>query len=186
MPLVGSQITPGMVIALKDQLYRVESAVKVTLKGGDPIVKTKLKNLLSEETLEKNFKQTDEVEEVFLSEGRLEYLYLEGKNYLFLDIDKLVETLVPPTIVGEEASFLKEGVEVKAIYYGDKIFSIELPQFLELMVVKCEDSNEKLTVSNATKIATLETGAKIPVPLFIEVGDVIKVDTKTSEYIQRI
>lgn len=183
----GSQITPGMVLSIDDKLYRVESSVKVTLsKGAAPFVKTKLKNLLSEEVLEKNFKQNQEVEEVFLSESHLEYLYLEGKNYLFLDTEKLEEVVVPPNVVNDDANYLKEGVDVKAVYYGDKIFSIELPQFLELMVTKCEDSSEKLTVSNATKIATLETGAKIPVPLFIEVGDVIKVDTKNNEYIQRI
>lgn len=180
-----TQITPGMVISLKGELYRVDSCVKVSAKGPS-FIKTKLKNLMTEEMLEKNFKPTDKVDEVFLDERQLEYLYLEDKSYLFLDVDNLEQVSVPPQIVGQKVNFLKEGVEVKTVFYGKTVFSIELPQFLELMVAKTEESKEKITVSNATKIATLETGAKIQVPLFVEVGDIIKVDTKSSEYIQRI
>ncbi len=181
-----TSISPGMIINLKGKLYRVESSVKVTVAKGTPFIKTKLKNLISDEVLERNFKQDQVVEEVFLSESKLEYLYLEKKDYLFLDIDKLERVPVPPEIIENKVNYLKEGVQVKAIFYGDTIFSIELAQFLELMITKTEESSEKITVSNATKLATLETGAKIQVPLFVEIGDLIKVDTKTDEYIQRI
>ena len=91
--------------------------------------------------------------------------------------------LVPTSIVGDKVYYLKEAVEVKASFYGNDIFSIELPQFLELMVVRI-DSEEKATTTSS-KIARLETGAKIEVPPFIEVGDIIKVDT-SGEYIQRV
>ena len=80
----------------------------------------------------------------------------------------------------------KEGIELKAMFYGSSIFSVELPQFLELMVVKTEESESAAHVANATKIAILETGAKVEVPMFIESGDIIKVDTQTNEYIQRV
>ncbi|MCH9633330.1 MAG: Elongation factor P [Chlamydiae bacterium] len=182
---VQTQITPGMVISLKGDLFRVDSCVKVSAKGPS-FIKSKLKNLITEEVVEKNFKPTDKVEEVFLDERQLEYLYLEDKNYLFLDIDNLEQVSVSPSVVGQKVDFLKEGVEVKTVFYGRTVFSIELPQFLELMIAKTEESKEKITVSNATKIATLETGAKVQVPLFVDVGDIIKVDTKNSEYIQRI
>ncbi|MEM8728082.1 MAG: elongation factor P, partial [Chlamydiota bacterium] len=119
-------------------------------------------------------------------EQRLEFLYLEGKGYLFLDIDKLDEVLVSVDIVGDKANYLKEGIQIKAIFYGATIFSIELPQFLELMIVKLEDIRSKVSVSPVSKIAILETGAKVEVPLFIEVGDIIKVDTHLGEYVQRI
>ncbi len=180
-----TQITPGMVISLKGELYRVDSCVKVSAKG-PAFIKTKLKNLITEEVLEKNFKPNEKVEEVFLDERNLEFLYIEDKNYLFLDVENLEQVSVLPQVVAQKVNFLKEGVEVKTVFYGETVFSIELPQFLELMVAKTEESKEKITVSNATKIATLETGAKIQVPLFVEVGDIIKVDTNTSEYIQRI
>lgn len=178
-------ITPGMVISLKKELYRVDSCVKVTAKG-PAFIKAKLRHLITDEVLEKNFKPNQEVEEVFLGERQLEFLYVEDKDFLFLDVENLSQVAVVPSVVGKSVDFLKEGVQVKAVFYGDTVFSVDLPQFLELMVAKTEESKEKITVSNATKVATIETGAKIQVPLFVEVGDIIKVDTKNSEYIQRI
>jgi len=182
----SNQLTPGMTVSVDDQIYRVESCVKVTVAKGVPFIKTKLKNLMTDEVVEKNFKLNHPVQEVSLVERRLEYLYLEGKDYLFLDIGNLEQVLVPASVIGEKVNFLKEGTELKAMFYGDSIFSVELPQFLELMVLKTESSDSPIHVANATKIAILETGAKIEVPLFVESGDIIKVDTHTNEYIQRV
>ena len=184
--ITSNQISPGMTLSLDGKIYRVESSVKVTVAKGVPFIKTKLKNLMSDEVIEKNFKLDQTVDEVNLSERRLEYLYMEGKDYLFLDIDELEEVLVSSDVVSDKIHFLKEGVQLKAMFYGDTIFSVELPQFLELMVVKLEDMESKVSVSEASQIAVLETGAKVEVPLFIEMGDVIKVDTHISEYVQRI
>lgn len=183
--VTNTQITPGMIISLKGDLFRVDSSVKVSAKG-PAFIKTKLRNIVTDEVVEKNFKPNQAVDEVFLDERDLEFLYLEGKEYLFLDVNKLDQVLVPPSVIGHKMHFLKEGVQVKATFYGDMVFSVDLPQFLEIMVSKTEESKEKITVSNATKVATLETGAKIQVPLFVEVGDIIKVDTDSGEYIQRI
>ena len=97
----------------------------------------------------------------------------------------LDQVFVPSGIVGQKVNFLKEGVELKAFFYGDTIFAVELPQFLELMVAKTQTDGEGSSASG-TKVAILETGAKIEVPPFIETGDIIKVDTKTEEYIQRV
>jgi elongation factor P len=183
---MSNQITPGMILTVDGKVYRVESAVKVTVAKGVPFIKTKLKNLKNEDVVEKNFKLNQPVEEVYLTERRLEFLYLEGKDYLFLDIGNLEEVLVPANVIGDKVNYLKEGIEIKAMFYADSIFSVELPQFLELMVVKTEQSDSAASVANATKIAILETGAKIDVPMFVETGDIIKVDTHTNEYIQRV
>lgn len=182
----SNQLAPGMTLSLDGKIYRVESCVKVTVAKGVPFVKTKLKDLVSDELIEKNFKLNQPVQDVSLAERVLEYLYLEGKDYLFLDTSNLEQVLVPTQVIGEKVNYLKEGTELKAMFYGESIFSVELPQFLELMVVKTEISNAPAHVANATKIAILETGAKIEVPLFVESGDIIKVDTHTSEYIQRV
>jgi len=182
----SNQITPGMMISVDGKIYRVESAVKVTVAKGVPFVKTKLKNLISDEVIEKNFKVGQAIQEVSLTERKLEYLYLEGKDYLFLDVGNLDQVLVPTQVIGDKVNYLKEGTEIKATFYGDSIFSVELPQFLELMVVKTENSEAAAHVANATKIAILETGAKIEVPLFVESGDIVKVDTHSNEYIQRV
>lgn len=178
----ASQISPGMTLNIDGKIFRVESSVKVTLAKAHPFVKTKLRNLITDETIEKNFKLDQPIQEVSLVERALEFLYPEGKEYLFLDIGNLEQSLVPLQTLGDKIHFLKEGIQVKAMFYGETIFAIELPQFLELMVVKIEGTQ----AASGTKQAVLETGAKISVPLFIESGDVIKVDTQTNEYIQRV
>jgi len=183
--VLSNHITPGMTISVNGKLYRVESSVKVTVAKGNPFIKTKMRDLSSNEMTEKSFKLNQTLKDVSLAERRLEYLYPEGKDYLFLDIGNLEQVLVPSVVVGGKENYLKEGVEIKASFYGDTIFAIDLPQFLELMVAKTEGESAK-PLANATKVAILETGAKIEVPPFIEVGDIIKVDTKTDDYIQRV
>lgn len=181
----ANQISPGMTLNIDGKIFRVESSIKVTVAKGNPFVKTKLRNLLTDETIEKNFKLDQTVQEVSLVERTLEFLYPEGKEYLFLDIGNLEQVSVPTHILADKVNFLKEAIQVKAMFYGETIFAVELPQFLEIMVVKTE-ATDNTAGSNATKNAVLETGAKIPVPLFIESGDVIKVDTQVNEYIQRV
>jgi elongation factor P len=182
----SNQLAPGMTLSIDGKIYRVESCVKVTVAKGVPFMKTKLKNLLSDEVVEKNFKLNQPVQDVSLAERKLEYLYLEGKDYLFLDVGNLEQVLVPSSVIGDKVNYLKEGIELKAMFYGNSIFSVELPQFLELMVVKTEESESAAHVANATKLAILETGAKVEVPMFIESGDIIKVETQTNDYIQRV
>lgn len=185
MSTTSNQLAPGMTIAIDNNLYRVESSIKVTLPKGTPFIKTKLKDINTHEVLEKNFKLNQPVKNVSLIERKLEFLYPEGDDFLFLDVVELDQVAIPRSIVGDKINFLKEGVELKALFYGDTIFSVELPQFLELMVGKIENETKKKK-SNEERIAVLETGAKIIVPPFIEVGDIIKVDTKQDEYIQRV
>jgi elongation factor P len=182
----SQQIAPGMTLSVEGKLYRVESSTKVTLAKGQPFIKTKLRELTTDQMVEKNFKVGQEVEHVSLSERKLEFLYLEGKSFLFLDVGSLDQVLIPASVVGDKCQYLKEGIELQANFYGDTVFSIELPQFLELMISKTDPVGEGAALSNATKVAVLETGAKVEVPMFIESGDVIKVDTQSHEFVQRV
>ena len=182
----SNQLSPGMTINIDKKIFRVESCVKVSTTKGTPFIKTKLRDLLTEELIEKNFKLAQKIQEVSLVVHDLEYLYIEGKNFLFLDIGELENALVPPNVLGDKINYLKEGIRVKAFFYGNSIFSIELPQFLELMIIKTTSKEDKLSVANPTKTGVLETGAKIDVPLFVEVGDIVKVDTNLNEFIQRL
>lgn len=185
--LTSNQLIPGMTISVEGNIFRVESATKVTtVAKTPPFIKTKLKNLITEEIIEKNFKEGQTLQEVALDEHTLEYLYIEGKDYLFLDIDELERVIVPKGVIGDKVNYIKEGIQVKAKFYGDRIFSIELPQFLELMVVKTEGEENANLMTNATKFAILETGARIKVPMYIESGDIIKIDTLSNEWIQRV
>jgi elongation factor P len=182
--VMSNNLTPGMTLSINGKLFRVESSVKVTVPKGTPFIKAKLRDLTSQSIVEKSFKLSQAIKDVSLIERNLEFLYPEGKDYLFLDISTLEQVLIPSAIVGERVNFLKEGIDLTASFYGDTIFAIELPQFLELMVAKTESGKD--SQANGVRIAVLETGAKIEVPPFIEVGDIIKVDTKSDEYIQRV
>lgn len=186
--VASNHLTPSMTISINGKLYRVESSVKVTVSKGTPFIKTKLRDLISQDIIEKNFKLNQPITDVTLSERRLEFLYPEGKDYLFLDIGNLERVLIPMATIGSKINYLKEGIELKASFYGDTIFAVELPQFLELMVSKIEGGETRDAMGNSVKIATLETGAKIEVPPFIDVGDIIKVDTRneSGEYVQRV
>lgn len=181
--VMSNQIIPGMTIKVDGKIFRVESAVKVTVAKGTPFIKTKVRDLVSEEVVEKNFKLSQDVVEVALVEHTLEFLYPEGKEFLFLDISNLEQVKIGPKILGDKINYLKEGTQIKAMFYGDSIFSIELPQFLELMIIKIETKSDK---DNGGRMGVLESGAKVEVPSFIEVGDVIKIDCHTNEYIQRV
>jgi elongation factor P len=185
--VASNQISPGMTISINKKLYRVESSVKVTVPKGTPFIKSKLRELSTNKVVEKNFNLNQEIQDVALDERDLEYLYIEGKDFLFLDFKNLDQILVPATVVGDNTNYLKEGTVVKASFFGESPFSVELPQFLELMVSSDESHGKDSGImANATKTIVLETGAKVEVPPFIEVGDIIKIDTKTNEYIQRV
>lgn len=186
MVATNTTISAGMTISISGKLYRVESSVKVTVPKGTPFIKSKLRDLHTNEVIEKSFKPNQTVKEVVLTERNLEFLYVEGKDYLFLDIDNLDQVLIPSSVIGNRINYLKEGIDVKAQFYDDVIYTVEVPQFLELMVSKTEEISGKKMLTNATKKAVLETGASIEVPLFIEVGDIVKVDTRMDEYIQRV
>jgi len=181
-----SHISPGSTIEIDKKIFRVESSIKVNVAKGTPFIKTKLRDLVTDKIIEKNFKPTQEVKEVSLIEHPIEYLYQEGKDYLFLDIENLEQILVSAKVLKNSINYLKEGILLKAMFYGESIFAVELPQFLELMVVKTEKIDDKKSISNTTKRAILETGAEVDVPLFIEIGDVVKVDVHSNEYIQRV
>ena len=181
----SNQLNPGMIISINNSLYKVESSVKVTAPKGAPFIKTKLKDLTSGQLIEKSFKLGQTIKDVALVEKRLEFLYPEGESFLFLDIVNLDQINIPSQIIGDKVNYLKEGVEIKASLYGEIVFAVEMPQFLELMVAKAINEEEKVLLSES-KVIVLETGATVEVPPFIEVGDIIKVDTRTDEYIQRV
>lgn len=185
--VLASQIVPGMIVSLAKKVYRVEQMAKASgASKAAQFIKCKLRDLDSDEVIEKNFKPTQELEEVKLQEHKLEFLYLEGRASVFLDTATLELVRVADTVIGSKLHFLKEGIEVKALCYKTAAFSIELPQFLELMVSSMESDDRSGKFGRGARVATLETGAKIEVPPFIDVGDIVKIDPKTEEYIQRV
>jgi len=184
--LPSSQLVPGMTVNIDHKIYRIESSVKVTAAKGASFIKVSLRELLTDKLIEKNFKPDQDIEEVTMQEKTIVFLYIENKKYVFLDVEELSQVHLEQGIIGHKVEFLKEGIELKANSYGNTVFTVELPQFLELSVIKTEDPQDEGVIGATTKIAHLETGATVDVPLFVEVGDIVKVDTLSHEFVQRV
>lgn len=184
--ILASQLTSGMTIMIGKEPFKVEHVVKVSATKANPFIKAKLRHMMTQKQSEKNFRPNQEIEEVVLSDHRLEYLYPKEASHVFLDLNTLDIVSVTKDIISDSEVYLKEGIEVKGLCYGSALFAVEVPQFLELMVSGIATKGEGGRNGGGVRIATLETGAKIEVPPFVDVGDVIKVDTRSKEYIQRV
>lgn len=184
--VLSSQLAVGMFISTKDGLYKVLAVSKVSGSKGDSFIKASLKAIDSDIVIERNFKINQEIKEAQFESRNLEYLYIEDDSYLFLDLGNYEKIYISKDIMKDNFLFLKAGVTVSAMVYDDIVFSIELPHFLELMVSKTDFPEDVVLISGGTKQALLETGIEVTVPPFVEIGDVIKIDTRTCEYIQRV
>ncbi|WP_213318299.1 elongation factor P [Chlamydiifrater volucris] len=184
--VLSNQLSAGMFVSLKDGLFKIVSVEKITGPKGDVFFKVSLRSPDSDVVMERNFKSGQEVKEAQFESRTLEYLYVEGSSYLFLDLGDYEKILISREIMKDKNLLLKAGTTVTALVHGDTVFSVELPNFLELMVSKTDFPGEDMPISGGAKKALLETGIEILVPPFIEIGDVIKIDTRTCEYIQRV
>src|SRR3954468_17767569 len=150
------------------------------------IMRVKFRNLYTGSILERTFKQADRFKEITPSKRKKQFLYVEGDNYHFMDMESFDQLSYPKDRLGEAAGFLSENQEVEALYLDDKFLSISLPASVELKVTSTVPGVKGDSVSNMMKPATLETGVDIQVPLFVKEGDTIRVDTRTGEYLARI
>lgn len=154
-------------------------------KGG-AFVRTKLKSLISGRVLEKTFRSGEKVDVPDLEEKNMVYLYSDGADYHFMDNDTYEQTVLTEANLADAIGYLKENVAVDVLYHNKKPIGVEIPNFMELAIAETVPGVRGNTVSGATKPAKLETGATIQVPLFLNEGDVIKVDTRTNTYIERV
>ncbi len=154
-------------------------------KGG-AMVRLKLKNLRTGAITETTVKSGEKFEEVVLDKKKMQYLYKEDQNFVFMDNDSYEQITVPSDHIGDSEKFLQDNMEVDVLFYKDEILGVELPSTVILEVVYTEQGLKGDTATSATKIAKLETGAEINVPLFVNIGDKLKIDTRTGEYIQRV
>jgi elongation factor P len=185
--MIGTnEIKTGMAIVLDGDLYIIVSYDHVKPGKGQAFVRIKLKKLDTGQVVEKTFKSGEKLEDAFLETRKMEYLYSTGNEYVFMDNETYEQVTLDADFLGDAAKWLKENTEVSANVYEGKVVGIELPNFVELEVTETEPNIKGNTVSGGTKTATLETGAVVRVPLFVEIGDRIKVDTRTGEYITRI
>ena len=152
---------------------------------GAAFVRTKMKNVMTGGIVERTFSPTDKFENAYIERREMQYSYDDGDLYHFMDTETWEETLIPHDKVDDNFKFVKEEMMVKIISYKGNIFEVEPPTFVELAVAKTDPGFAGTTATNTLKPATLETGAEIKVPLFINEGDVLKIDTRTGEYLSR-
>ena len=153
---------------------------------GGAIVRTKLKSLRTGSVLEDTFRSGEKFESPHLDERSMQYLYAEGDHHYFMDTETFEQIPLSASQLGDTKKFLKENTVVKILKYREEPLTVEVPTFVELVVAQTDPGFKGDTASGGSKPATLETGAVVRVPFHINTGDVIRVDTRTSEYIERV
>ncbi|MDR1511422.1 MAG: elongation factor P [Endomicrobium sp.] len=153
-------------------------------KGG-AVMRTKLKHLKKKGIIERTFKSGEKFEILNVTRRKKQFLYKEGKNYNFMDMNTYEQITVPPEVLGRATNFLKENLGVDTVYLENELIDIELPVIMIMEITEADPGIKGNSVSNTTKIAKLETGTSIRVPLFVKEGDKVKVDTRTGEYVGR-
>ncbi|MBA2565436.1 MAG: elongation factor P [Gemmatimonadetes bacterium] len=175
----------GLVMRYEGALYQIVYFQHVKPGKGGAFVRTKLKNILTGAVIERTFRAGERIEDVRLERRPLQYLYNSGGIYYFMDLDTFEQHPVSGQIVEGQVRFLKENTVVDALFHEGQILLIELPNFIELEVRDTDPGLRGDTATGGTKPATLETGAVVQVPLFVNRGDRIRVDTRTEQYLER-
>ena len=175
----------GTTIELDGQVWRVVEFLHVKPGKGSAFVRTKLKSVQSGNVVEKTFRAGESVQQAILEKSNLQHTYVESGDYVFMDMTSFEETRLTPEQIGKGAKYLKEGMEVNVIFHNGKVLEVELPISITLKVTETDPGVKGDTASGGTKPAILETGAQVMVPLFISVGEMIKVDTRNDTYLGR-
>ena len=152
---------------------------------GAAFVRTKIRNVITGAVTERTFNPTEKFPTAFIERKDMEYLYNDGDLYYFMDSETYEQLPISPSILGDNFKFVKEIMVCKVLSYKGNVFGVEPPNFVELQVTQTDPGFKGDTATNATKPATLETGAEIKVPLFIDEGEMIRIDTRTGEYMER-
>ena len=175
----------GMMIKWEDSIWEILDCQHHKMGRGGAIVRTKLRNIYSGSIIETSFRAGERFERVVFDERKAQFIYKEGDNYVFMDMESYDQIYVPKSVLGDKALYLSDNLEVSLELYEGNIVGIELPNTVSLKVVDTPPGCKGDTVSGGGKPATLETGLTITVPMFVEVGDVVLVDTRTGEYLER-
>ena len=175
----------GMTLNIPEGLFSVVEFQHVKPGKGGAFVRTKLKNVRSGAVIERTYRADEKLEQAIIDKRDMQFLYRDGTDYVFMDTTSYDQLQVPPDALGEAPNYLKEGDAANVQMYNNEIVGVELPAAVELTVTETEPGMQGDRVSGARKPATLQTGHTVQVPLFVNIGDVIKVDTRSGEYLTR-
>jgi elongation factor P len=181
-----SDLRKGLKVLIDGQPYIVVEAQFVKPGKGSAFTRTKMKNLLSGGNIERNIRSGEKIEPADIDERQMSFLYKEGDDFVFMDTGSYEQLNVPKETLGDDWQWLKDNMNCHVLFWNNKSIGITLPNFVELKVTHSEPGVKGDTSSGATKPATLETGATINVPLFVNENDVLRIDTRTGEYCERV
>ena len=180
-----NDLRTGVTVELEGELYTVVDFQHVKPGKGSPFVRTKLKNVKTGYSLEKTFNAGEKLNRARIDRKEMQYLYGTGDEYVFMDMETYDQHHFSRALLGEGVNYLKESMVVSSLSHNGEVFSVEVPNFVELKVVETEPGVRGDRAQAGTKPAKLETGAIVQVPLFVETGEMIQIDTRTGEYLKR-
>ena len=186
MQINATQIREGMVLIIDDELYRVTWKMHRTPGKGNACMQTKLKHIQNGRNLEKRFLSSERVQKASLDSRSMQYLYKDAAGYIFMDNETFDQITVPDDVVGESEKFLTEEVDYNITFYDEQIVGFELPKTMDLKVTLAPPEIKKATATSSLRPIELENGMTVNAPAFIKEGDIIKINTETSEYLERV
>ena len=181
-----NDLRKGVTFEFDGEIFKVLEYSHHKPGRGNATIRTRIRNLRSGAITERTFQSGDRVQDIRLDHHTVTYLYHDGDLHYFMDTETYEQTPLSKQLLGDSVPFLKDGMELKLTFYNEEPIDVELPVTVELKVVDSEPSVRGDTATGATKTVTTETGYRVQVPLFVIVGDTVRIDTRTGEYLTRI
>jgi len=176
----------GVTLEIDGNVVQIIEFQHVKPGKGSPFVRVKLKNVINGGVTETTYRPSEKFPQARIERKEMQYLYNDGDLYNFMDNESYEQISIGADVIGDSLKFVKENETCKVCSYKDNVFAVEPPMFVELDITETEPGFKGDTATGATKPATVETGANVNVPLFVEIGDKIKIDTRTGEYLSRV
>lgn len=183
--MLAGEIRKGVTFEFEGAVYRVVDFMHVKPGKGSAFVRTTLKNVITGKNLERTFNPNEKLEETQVTVEEMQYLYIDGDKYVFMNTETYEQAELTKEQIEDTLPYLKDNMLVKVLSYKGTIFGVEPPTFVELEVTYTEPGIKGSTATGTTKPATVETGAIFQVPIFVEIGDRIRIDTRTASYMER-
>ena len=184
--ITAGEFRKGVTVEIDGGVWVIVDFQHVKPGKGAAFVRTKIKNVMTGAVLERTFNPTDKMPKAHVEKKEMQYLYNDGELYYFMDVESYEQLPLNRGIVEDAINFITENMNVTIKFFKGQAFSVEAPNFVELEITECEPGVKGDTATGATKQAIVETGAKILVPLFVNQGDRIRIDTRSSEYMERV
>ncbi|MFH1858040.1 MAG: elongation factor P [Candidatus Omnitrophota bacterium] len=181
-----NELKTGLTVKIDGNIYLIVGYQQVKPGKGASFVRVKLKNMLTDSLIDRTFRSSEKIEEAFVNERRVQYLYEAGGTYHFMDTETYDQLTLGKEQMGDASLFMKENMVITLQEHDGQILNVAPPMFVELKVIETEPGLRGDTAKGGTKAAKVETGATIQVPLFVDVGNVLKIDTRTGTYVSRI